>query len=212
MIQAFPRDLEKEIWEKCIPYLKNCRRDDVEHTERTVVYGRELMQHHNNANPSIIIPSLIGHDTGYSKLFEKYETNHTMAELKLILPFPEIQALHMQYGAEIIERVLNGTKYTDKFGVQKTQKAVKIVSIHDYPRKVFDWGDTDAIVVVEADRLDRYDPKRMSKDSFPEKSDSWILEWLEKGLNEWFVTKHGTSYAKKLYDKQVERLRRQKAI
>jgi hypothetical protein len=33
-------------------------------------------------------------------------------------------------------------------------------------------------------RLDRYNPRRSLADSFPDKSDDWILEWLRKGLGE----------------------------
>ncbi|HIJ58942.1 MAG TPA: hypothetical protein HPP41_04690, partial [Deltaproteobacteria bacterium] len=58
---------ERQLWAATLKYLERGRPGDVEHTRRVVAYGKTLLDR-EPGNPQVVIPALIIHDTGWSKV------------------------------------------------------------------------------------------------------------------------------------------------
>lgn len=179
---------EDQIWEKAQRYLEKGRSTDLEHTKRAVNYGKYLLRY-ERGNPSIVIPCLYLHDVGWSMIDEF--TPEGVANIDL----------HMKYGSELAEKVLKEIDYP----YEESKKIVFIISIHDYPEKIFALKDIDATLVVEADRLDRFGIPALEryKKMRPNKPISEVIKKNEKGLNEWFKTNTGKKLAMQLFAEEL---------
>jgi hypothetical protein len=203
MIQTFPRYLELEIWHRASAYLRQCRVGDLEHTERSVDIGKQLADEKNDL--FVLIPTLYCHDTGYAKAFLEFP------ELRQVTnaTWPRLAELHMKYGADNSQQILDEINFAIMYGQGRTEKIVRIVRIHDTPKLVFEWGDADAVRTLESDRLDRYNIGRWDdlKKEFVKVDDQWRLEYMRRGLAEWFKTKRGSALAKERFDEMVAALK-----
>jgi len=88
---------------------------------------------------------------------------------------------------------------------EKISVITSIIAVHDIPDKVFTMDNPSAILVMEADRLDRYGPDSLNrlKQLFGE--EALVGEVMQgarvlriKGLDEWFKTPTAKALAKKL--------------
>ena len=109
--------------------------------------------------------------------------------------------LHMKHGAVLAREIL------DDLGCdsQMAHTIVSIIAIHDEPDKIFAMGNPSAVLIVEADRLDRYGPESINRfrTMFGENylaGDQWknAAANLREGLELWFRTKTGKALAEKL--------------
>jgi len=186
---------EKRIRESARPLLDKSRDGDWEHTLRVVEYGRYLLLH-EEGDEEIVIPALYLHDIGWSCVdFDDFREASPDRKRKTPSLF-----MHMKYGAELAEEILQDMC----FEPEKTHTIVSIIAVHDEPDKVFAMKDPSAILIVEADRLDRYGPESIKRfrTMFGEnylKDDDWkkASAYLREGLELWFRTKTGKALAEK---------------
>lgn len=59
----------KQIWDLALPYQD--KRNDEGHAESVTSFALELLDHCITANPFIVVPAAILHDTGYSQMSEE---------------------------------------------------------------------------------------------------------------------------------------------
>lgn len=170
MQEPWKEDVEKVIHDRAKTYLQKCRPNDYEHTVGAVRTGKKLCRE-EGGNLHVVVPSLYFHDAG------RYVCPSSIDGM------PE-NDLHMLEGTRIALSELQKMEYD----LASTVKTAYIILIHDHPDKVFEWGDRDAIDVVEADRLYRYgieDFNRFRKIH----SELPVLEhlsWLRAGKEKWF--------------------------
>lgn len=182
------QETEKIIQKKVNKYLKNARETDMGHIPRSVEYAKYLLSK-EGGDESIVLPAVYLHDCGWSMV--KFDVENT-----------SYNNLHMIYGMGIARRVLKEIDYD----TDKVNKIIRIIGIHDSPDKVFDWNDLDAILVVEADRLDRYGVEAFPrlKDNGPFNSISEELEWLKEGSKNWFRTQTARNKVNELLDEMYK--------
>ncbi|UCG95021.1 MAG: HD domain-containing protein [archaeon] len=183
----FDGQTENEIRKRAFAYLKKGRKEDMKHTLRAVKYGK-ILWIYEGGNLDTICISLYFHDTGRYKLKDPKSIR------------PKDLTLHMEYGAKNVRKELEEIKYNGK----KTEKIERIVSIHDWPDKVIEWGDIDAILTMESDRLDRYGKGAIPRFKECGKSPEYILNHVESGLDKWFITNTGKKIAKDLFEEMKE--------
>ena len=190
------RILEGRLRQIVKPYLDRGRRSDYEHTLRTIVYARQLLQK-EEGDEEIVIPALYLHDIGWSKVNYEDWINAKPDQKK----YADSLAAHMRHGAEISKRILENLKYDE----EKMDAIVSIIAVHDIPDQVFALKDPSATMVAEADYLDRYGPESLVRfrsiygDRFL--SEKHIKEgqtFLLAGLELWFKTRTAKSMAMNL--------------
>lgn len=187
---------EKYIRESAKPLLEKSRDGDWEHTLRVVEYGRYLLLH-EEGDEEIVIPALYLHDIGWSCVnFDDFREASPDRKRKT----PSL-LMHMKYGAGLAEEILRNGGCEP----ERTNTIVSIIAVHDEPDKVFAMKNASAILVVEADRLDRYGPESINrfKAMFGENylmGEEWkkASAYLREGLELWFSTKTGKALSEKL--------------
>ena len=178
------------------PLLERGRGGDWEHTLRAVEYCRYLLNR-EEGDETIVIPALYLHDIGWSKV--------NFAELFHASSHPErgnpILSLHMRHGATLARDILQTLEYDPA----KSRAIVSIIAIHDDLERAFATEDPSAILVVEADRLDRYGPESLKRfaamfgPGYREKiRRRGAIAYLTEGLELWFRTKTAKVLAEKL--------------
>jgi len=198
-------DIQQRLWSEFIPYLEKGRPGDVYHSRRAFRYGKRLC-YLEGGDPCVVGTSLIGHDSGYGFLLEQFGID--LSDLRYY------QRLHMGCGAYLMWKSLDKlTKESDEartvFTEERKTEIFNVIASHDNPDDVFEWGNKNAIIVVEADRLDRYNVDRIN--DFRAISSSFATEnptaWLRQGLKEWFATNTGKSLANQLFKEFVEEMK-----
>ncbi|MBW1868177.1 MAG: HD domain-containing protein [Deltaproteobacteria bacterium] len=138
---------ERQLWAAALKYLERGRPGDVEHTRRVVAYGKTLLDR-EPGNPRIVIPALIIHDTGWSKVDFSDFVDAPAVDKK----DTESVRLHMDHGAGIARKVLEAVGWDPAI----TEQIVDIIAVHDAPEKIRASHNPDAALVFEADWLDKY--------------------------------------------------------
>jgi len=158
--------IEKKLKERVIPILEKGRPGDVEHTMRVLDIGRYLLKH-EKGDEDVVVPAIYLHDLGYSKVNcmdfqnmmpENHERPPWNEKNPLEGPPPFMTAKcfrqHMEHGAVLAKEILMDLDYPENL----VERIVVIVAVHDYGDKVFAMNDDSALVVFEADHLDRLHP------------------------------------------------------
>jgi len=138
---------ERQIWTAALKYLQHGRPGDVEHTRRVVAYGKTLLDR-EAGNPRVVIPALILHDTGWSKVDFSDFVDAPAVDKKDTASV----RLHMHHGADIAREVLEAVGWDPAV----TQQVVDIIAVHDDPEEIVALHNLDATLVFEADWLDKY--------------------------------------------------------
>ena len=187
---------EKRIKDIVRPILERGRPSDWEHTLRAVVYGKYLLQH-EKGEEGIVIPALYLHDIGWSKVNLNDFLHAPPAQKRMT----ESSSLHMKYGALLAEEILEELRYNPEL----SRRVVSIIAIHDAPEEVLQLEDSSAILVLEADRLDRYGPESLNRFSavfgagyLRREHGNQGMSYLRTGLDIWFKTRTAKSLAQKL--------------
>lgn len=204
-------NIETRLKEKVKPILKKGRPGDYEHTMRVLEMGRSILKH-EKGEEKIAIPAIYLHDIGYSKVnFEDFVND--MPDLSKPAPtprsfssqIPKSLVLHMKYGAEMAKEILEELDFKD----EEIKRITKIISVHDNPSEIFSMEDDSALVLYEADHLDRLHPEGSNrlKQFRKHESADFINKQLKKRFSEagpkkWFKTKT----AKKMAEKMLEAL------
>ena len=188
--------IEKELKNRVRPLLEKGRTGDWQHTLRALDYARHLLSY-ETGEEDIVLTTLYLHDIGWGRVDYSDFENAPPALKK----DARSVHLHMQYGAEMATEIL------EEMGCdpEKISVITSIIAVHDIPDKVFTMDNPSAILVMEADRLDRYGPDSLNrlKQLFGE--EALVGEVMQgarvlriKGLDEWFKTPTAKALAKKL--------------
>jgi len=140
-------DQERQLWAAALKYLERGRPGDVEHTRRVVAYGKTLLDR-EPGNPRVVVPALIIHDTGWSKVDFSDFVDAPAVDKKDTASV----RLHMDHGAGIARKILEAVGWDPAI----TEQIVDIVAVHDAPEKIRASHNPDAALVFEADWLDKY--------------------------------------------------------
>jgi HD superfamily phosphodiesterase len=108
------KEIYKKIWELAKPFYKEGREMDIEHI-KWMINDIISVCRKENLDETILLPLVILHDIGYSKIQKKN-------------PFElDSRKEHMREGAKITREILEKLKYSKS----KIKKIVYLVSIHD---------------------------------------------------------------------------------
>lgn len=135
----------ERIWELALPHL-DVRDNDV-HTIYAYGIARALVQLHPQADPEVVLPAVILHDTGWSCVPE--------AEiLEAIAPDvgrPELVLMHEKEGARIAAKVLAEVGHDP----DRTEEILAIIDGHDSRKTALSLNDA---LMKDADKLWRLTP------------------------------------------------------
>jgi hypothetical protein len=117
---------------------------DKPHTELVVKYVKLLIQNAEvpNLDEAVLIIAAYAHDWGYADLYgakSKISYNEML----------DTKKMHMQLGAEKIEKLLNN-KIFDVLSAEQKARIVHLVGIHD---KISALSAIDELILMEADTL-----------------------------------------------------------
>ncbi|AEI46889.1 HD domain-containing protein [Runella slithyformis] len=136
-----PQDIP--IWQEAKPHL-NVRSNDI-HTLVSAVFAQQLLDFYPEAEADIVLPAIILHDTGWSKVPQE----------KLLLAFgpgakyPEIQRMHELKGVEVAIEILQKAG----FDPLRINAITDIIDGHDTTKEARSLNDA---VTKDADKLWRY--------------------------------------------------------
>ena len=169
------------------------RKGDWNHICRAVRHGQNLLEN-EPGDPDIVFPALYLHDIGWTKInFQDFSTAdpaqaiHTTSEYE-----------HMKQGGIFAAEILRELHYPP----DKIELIASIIAVHDLPDAIFALNNPSATLIFEADRLDRYGLESFSrfKDMFGndyqngQRGKDW-MNYLKKGVSEWFTTPTGKAKA-----------------
>lgn len=184
---------EEQVWVRALAFLEKGRPGDLEHTRSALAYGKILLEQ-EGGEPQVVIPTLILHDVGWSRVdFSDFIA--AAAEAKKDV---ESVHLHMRLGAQIASDILSDLGWDNEV----IQRIASIIALHDIPEKVLALDDLNAMLVFEADWLDKYTPARQAsyfRLITDPSSREEIKAYLENNKARWFRTRT----AKELLDRIV---------
>lgn len=170
--KSISSDQERQLWTATLKYLERGRPGDVEHTRRVVAYGKTLLAK-EPGNPRVVVPALIIHDTGWSKVDFSDFVDAPAVDKKDTASVK----LHMRHGADIAREILEAVGWDPT----TTQQIADIIAVHDAPEKIRALHNLDAALVFEADWLDKYG-QASQKRYFEIFSDEGKIEELNRYL------------------------------
>lgn len=186
-----------QLWNTCLPILKQGRPGDDMHAVEVVKFVLEHVIAKKDLD--ILIPTAMMHDIGHSAILPehfKYVTGQErMINGKLV---------HMLVGAKIAKDILDTIQYDPK----KSKKIVDIISMHDADqlentnsKKVYNTSLKK--VFHDIDCMDRYNAERLknAKKLFPNRSK--LRSVLEKGLDGFFYATFKNIAKKKLLELDI---------
>lgn len=133
------------IWQLAAPYL--AVRDNDAHTLYSYGLARALVQQHPDADPEVVLPAILLHDTGWSQA-------PPQEVLSAIAPGgnrPDLVLLHEKEGARIATEILTQLGHDPA----RTAEIVAIIDGHDSRRAALSLNDA---LVKDADKLWRLTP------------------------------------------------------
>ena len=133
------------IWQRAEPYLKV--RDNDGHTIYAYGIARALVDLHPEADPDVVLPAVLLHDTGWSQV----------AEDEILLAIapgggrPDLVLVHEKEGARIAADVLAAMGWD----AGRTERILAIIDGHDSRREALSLDDA---LMKDADKLWRLTP------------------------------------------------------
>ena len=137
------REKDILIWEAAKPFL-DIRNND-EHTLYAYALGQQLIKLEDQANPDIILPSIILHDTGWKKIPQDKILQAFGPDRK----YPELQRQHEVEGVKIATNILKQLNYNQ----DNIQQIVAIIDGHDTNKEERSINDG---IMKDADKLWRF--------------------------------------------------------
>jgi HD superfamily phosphodiesterase len=173
-------------WESCLkekarPYLLQGRPDDWDHTLRAIEFGKALLRE-EKGDPEVVITALVLHDIGWSRVpFDDF-VQAPPEKKKETLSLKE----HMVQSAVLAREILGPLD----FPKDKKDLVLKIIAVHDLPEVIQDLPEPEAVLVMEADRLDRFGEKSLNRyrKMFGENYLREGRRFLLEGSKTWFRT------------------------
>lgn len=134
-----------EIWRLAEPYLKV--RDNDGHTIYAYGIARALVDLHPQADPDIVLPAIILHDTGWSQV----PGNDVLEAIAPGGGRPDLVIRHEKEGAAIAADVLATVGHDG----ERTEQILAIIDGHDSRREALSLDDA---IMKDADKLWRLTP------------------------------------------------------
>jgi HD superfamily phosphodiesterase len=172
---------ESYLKEKARPYLLQGRPDDWDHTLRAIEFGKALLRE-EKGDPEVVITALVLHDIGWSRVpFDDF-LQAPPEKKKETLSLKE----HMVQSAVLAREILGPLD----FPKDKKDLVLKIIAVHDLPEVIQDLPEPEAVLVMEADRLDRFGEKSLNRyrKMFGENYLREGRRFLLEGSKTWFRT------------------------
>ncbi len=190
------KSFEKLLIEKIKPLYQKGRDGDWAHVQRMVKFCKYLLKH-ENGDEDIVLPSAYLHDIGWTAI-DFSDFNKATPKVKInSISFTR----HMERGAVIAGEILSDFKINQN----KIKEIQSVIKVHDLPDMIFKMNNISAILVMEADRLDRYGKTGLSRFKTMFGADKLEgIYWEEAkqvrldGLKEWFRTKTAIKLSQKL--------------
>ncbi|GAA3666875.1 hypothetical protein GCM10022237_28600 [Nocardioides ginsengisoli] len=138
-------DAHAAIWERAVPYLTV--RDNDAHTIYAYGLGRALLDLTPDADPDVVLPAILLHDTGWSQVPEP-------EILEAIAPGggrPDLVVRHEKEGARIARAILTDVGWD----AARAERVIAIVDGHDTRRAAISLDDA---LMKDADKLWRLTP------------------------------------------------------
>lgn len=183
------------IWQEAKPHL-NVRSNDI-HTLVSTVFAQQLLDFYPDADADIVLPAIILHDTGWSKVPQE----------KLLLAFgpgakyPEIQRMHELEGVKVAREILERLGFEEAHSKQITD----IIDGHDTIKEARSLNDA---LMKDADKLWRYSSGGISIiQGWFDISRGEVLEILENYVFPTLLTDFGKRMAKTLLEVEKMSLR-----
>ncbi|MCP4051211.1 MAG: HD domain-containing protein [bacterium] len=185
-MQTFENILEEiktpiflKLMERAKPFLISGRSFDLVHTEEALYELIQFLKLEKNKklNCNILIPAMIFHDCGWSKVPKKI-LNMSYGNVKNDNPG---KIIHQVKGASIAKKILKNINYDSKL----IDEICHIVSVHDNPKEYK--KSKNAIIVAETDKLVRYghflfyELIKIGIQTLEER-----IIFLEDGIDKWF--------------------------
>ena len=193
------KPIHQKIFEKAKPFLRT--RKNLLHTRIALRYALKLLPS-EKGDEGVVIPAVLLHDVGWKAI----PANLHLTAFGPNPTNPKLARVHEVEGAKIAEAILKDLKYPS----QKMKEICRIVRGHDTRRRPISRNDR---IVKDADKLWRYSRKGMAVDlerfRVPR---SIYLNFLEKIINEWFLTRTAREIAKREMmsrrgEKELQRLK-----
>jgi HD superfamily phosphodiesterase len=174
----------QKIFEKAKPFLRT--RKNLIHTRIALQYALKLLKH-EKGEEEIAIPAIILHDVGWKMIPEKLH----LTAFGPNPSNPKLARVHELEGAKIAKGILEKLHYPP----EKVDEISRIVQGHDTRKRPISASDR---IVKDADKLWRYSRRgvKVETERFNVPR-SIYLSFLEKIINEWFLTPTGRGLAEK---------------
>jgi HD superfamily phosphodiesterase len=174
----------QKIFEKAKPFLRT--RKNLIHTRIALQYALKLLKH-EKGEEEIAIPAIILHDVGWKMIPEKLH----LTAFGPNPSNPKLARVHELEGAKIAKGILEKLHYSP----EKVDEISRIVQGHDTRKRPISASDR---IVKDADKLWRYSRRgvKVETERFNVPR-SIYLSFLEKIINEWFLTPTGRGLAEK---------------
>jgi HD superfamily phosphodiesterase len=130
----------QEIWRRAAPYL--AVRDNDAHTLYSYGLARALVDLHPDADPDVVLPGILLHDTGWSQA----PADEVLTAIAPGGNRPDLVLLHEKEGARIAREILTDVGHD----AGRTDAVVTIVDGHDSRREALSLEDA---IVKDADKL-----------------------------------------------------------
>jgi len=131
------------VWERAVPHL-HIRSNDV-HTIHSFAIARALVDLHPDAQADVVLPAIILHDTGWSRV----PADEVLEGIAPGGDRPDLVLRHEKEGASIAREVL------EELGCPHTDEIVEIIDGHDSRKHALSLNDS---LVKDADKLWRLTP------------------------------------------------------
>ena len=132
------------IWRAALPYLR-ARKNDV-HVPLSYSYAVQLCEQHPAANPDVVLPGIILHDTGWAAIDERTIIEQGFGPNMME---SDVRRLHEQEGVRIACEVLGALEYPEDLIGQ----IAAIIDGHDTRREARSLDDE---LLKDADKLWRF--------------------------------------------------------
>ncbi len=177
------RSQDQAIWEVAKKHL-NVRNND-EHTLFSYLLAQKLLENYPEANPDIVLPAILLHDTGWSKI-PKDKILHAFGPNN---KYPELTRQHELESVAIAEKELPKLGFDN----QQIEKIFSLIDGHDTTKNARSLEDS---IHKDADKLWRYTPhgNRIIGEWF-EIEPNEVLDILENFVLPTFLTDFGQKQA-----------------
>ncbi len=178
------KPIYQKIFEKAKPFLRT--RKNLIHTKIALQYALKLLKS-EKGDEAIVIPAIILHDVGWKAIPEHLH----LTAFGPNPSNPKLARVHELEGAKIAKGVLEKLHYPP----EKVDEISRIVQGHDTRKRPISASDR---IVKDADKLWRYSRRgvKVETERFNVPR-SIYLSFLEKIINEWFLTPTARELAKK---------------